>query len=72
MHSRVEIKIKWAAWLVFAGLVCILLSFSKIHPLAFVVFLTLACPLTIAGMIFFFVALLQRDQAIQSGPEPPV
>jgi hypothetical protein len=67
-----ETKIKWAAVLVFAGLVCVLLSFSKIHPLSFVAFLMIACPLTIAGVILFLVALLQRDEAIHGGPEPPV
>ncbi len=61
MQSNVETKIRWAAVLVFAGLACVLMSFTKIHPLAFVAFLSIACPLTIAGVVLFLVALLQRD-----------
>lgn len=67
MQSNVETKIKWGAVLVFAGLVCILLSFSRIHPLAFMAFIIVACPLTVAGVILFLLALLQRDSSPESG-----
>jgi len=62
-QHNVETKIKWAAALTFAGLLCILLSFGNIHPLAFVAFLTIACPLTIAGVLLFLSALLPREKS---------
>ena len=63
-----ETRIKWAAVLVFAGLLCIFLSFSKVHPLAFVVFLVIACPLTLAGVVLFLTALLPKDTAHGGAP----
>ncbi len=61
MQTDVEKKIKWAALLVLAGLACMLLSFTKVHPLAFVAFLTIACPLTLAGVVLFLWTLLHKD-----------
>ena len=62
MQSNVETQIKWAAVLILAGLLCILVSFSKVHPLAFVTFLIIACPLTLGGVALFLSALLRKDQ----------
>jgi hypothetical protein len=61
MRLNIEKRVKLAAILVFLGLVCMLLSFTRLHPLAFIGFLGIACPLTIAGMILFLLTLLQKD-----------
>ncbi len=71
MQSNVETKIKWAAVLVLAGLLCIFVSFSKVHPLAFIAFLIIACPLTLGGVLLFLVALLQKDTTREIGPHTP-
>ena len=71
MQSNVETKIKWAAVLILAGLVCMFVSFSKVHPLAFIAFLVIACPLTVGGVILFLVALLQRDTGGEREPHTP-
>jgi hypothetical protein len=52
-----EQKIRWAARLIAAGLVVQVATSLFVHPLAFVAFLLVACPLAAAGMLLFLWAL---------------
>jgi len=56
--SRIEWRIKWAGLLIGAGLVIQLLSLVWIHPLSFVVFLILGCPLVLAGAVLYLYSLV--------------
>ena len=56
--SVTERKIRWASLLVGAGLLVQLASLLTIHPLAFVAFLMVGCPLTAAGIILYLYSLL--------------
>ena len=56
-HS-VEKRLRWAGLLVAVGLALQLSVAMWIHPLAFVTFLMVACPLVVAGMLTFLWALV--------------
>ena len=56
----VERKIKWASSLIGAGLLAQLGTLLWVHPIAFVVFLTVGCPLVVAGILLYLVSLLDR------------
>jgi len=54
----VETRIKWASLLIGAGLLVQLLALLRVHPLAFVAFLALGCPLVGAGIVLYLLSLL--------------
>ena len=57
----IETRIQRAATLICAGLVVQLFTLLKIHPLSFVVFLGLGCPLTTAGILLYLASLVSSD-----------
>lgn len=57
----VERRIRWASLLIVAGLLVQLASLLVIHPLAFVAFLMLGCPLVGIGIISYLLALVSSD-----------
>jgi hypothetical protein len=58
--TGIEHNIRWASILTGAGLVIQLGTFLVVHPLAFVVFLTVGCPLVAAGILVYLVGLLKH------------
>ena len=56
--SATERKIRWARLLVGAGLLVQLASLLIVHPLAFVAFLMIGCPLMAAGIALYLFSLL--------------
>lgn len=56
--SPVESKIRWASYLIGAGLLIQLSSLLLMHPLAFVAFLTIGCPLMLAGIVLYLISLI--------------
>ena len=54
----IERRLGWAGWLVAAGLVVEIAVSSWVHPLAFVTFALVACPLVAAGMLLFLWAIV--------------
>jgi hypothetical protein len=54
----VERRISWASLLVGAGLLVQLASLLVVHPLAFVAFLMVGCPLMAAGIALYLFSLL--------------
>jgi len=56
--SVTERRIRWASVLVGAGLLVQLASLLIIHPLAFVAFLMIGCPLMAAGIVLYLFSLL--------------
>lgn len=51
----------WSGSLVAAGLVVDLAASWWAHPLAFVAFLVVACPLVVVGMLVFFWTLVSAQ-----------
>ena len=56
--SVTERRIRWASLLVGAGLVVQLASLLVVHPLAFVAFLMVGCPLMAAGIVLYLFSLV--------------
>ena len=56
--SVTEQRIRWASFLVGAGLLVQLASLLIVHPLAFVAFLMIGCPLMAAGIVLYLFSLL--------------
>ena len=56
--SVIERRIKWASWLIGAGLLVQLGSLLLVHPLAFVGFLMVGCPLMLAGIVLYLLSLI--------------
>lgn len=56
--SVIERRIRWASWLIGAGLLVQLGSLLVVHPLAFVVFLMVGCPLIVAGIVLYLLSLI--------------
>ena len=56
--SPTERRIRWASLLVGAGLLVQLASLLIVHPLAFVAFLMIGCPLMAAGMLLYLFSLI--------------
>ena len=58
-----EKHVKRASLLVAAGLFVQLLSLLPVHPLAFVAFLLIGCPLMIAGIVLYLISLVTKSPA---------
>ncbi len=56
--SPTEHRIRWASLLVGAGLLVQLASLLIVHPLAFVAFLMIGCPLMAAGIVLYLFSLV--------------
>jgi hypothetical protein len=56
--SVTERRIRWASFLVGAGLLVQLASLLVEHPLAFVAFLMVGCPLMAAGILLYLFSLV--------------
>ena len=56
--SVTERRIRWASLLVGAGLLVQLGSLLLVHPLAFVAFLMIGCPLMAAGIVLYLFSLV--------------
>ncbi len=54
----IERRIKCASLLIGAGLLVQLLALLRVHPLAFVAFLVIGCPLVGAGIVLYLMMLL--------------
>jgi hypothetical protein len=60
--SVIETRIKWAGLLIAAGLLVQILALLRIHPLSFVAFLVIGCPLVAAGSVLYLASLLPADK----------
>ena len=60
--SVIETRIKWASLLVAAGLLVQVLALLRIHPLSFVAFLVVGCPLVAAGSLLYLASLVIADE----------
>jgi uncharacterized membrane protein len=62
--ARIETRIRLAAALICVGLLVLLLTLIRIHPLAFVAFAVIGCPLVLAGILLFLYSIVSHQ------PEP--
>lgn len=54
----VERRIRWSSWLIGGGLLVQFGSLLVLHPLAFVVFLMVGCPLVLAGIVVYLLSVV--------------
>jgi hypothetical protein len=54
----VEKRVKWASLLIAAGLLVQMLALVRVHPLSFVAFAVVGCPLVAAGIVFYLLSLV--------------
>jgi hypothetical protein len=60
--ETVERRIKWASFLIVAGLLVQLASLLVVHPLAFMGFLMIGCPLVLAGIVLYLLSLIHEKE----------
>jgi hypothetical protein len=56
----IEQRIRWSGILVVTGLLVQLLTMSWSHPLAFMAFLIIGCPMTLAGVLLYLFSLATK------------
>ena len=69
----VERRVRLAAILICLGLVALLLTLIRVHPLAFIAFILIGCPLVLAGMLLFLYSIVSEEpsaneRTIQKAP----
>ena len=58
---NIERRIRHAGTLIVAGLILQVFTLFSTHPLSFMAFLLIACPLIAAGILLFLSALVSHD-----------
>ena len=59
--TTIERRIRWSGGLILSGLMVQMLTLLWTHPLAFMAFLLIGCPLVGAGMLLFLYSLVSRE-----------
>lgn len=67
----IERRIRWSGILIGAGLIIQMLTLLWTHPLAFIAFLLVGCPLVAAGILFYLYSVVSHGEAAGRVTEPP-
>lgn len=59
--NTIERRIRWSGMLIVVGLLLQMLTLLWTHPLAFMCFLMIGCPLVAAGMLLFLYSLISHQ-----------
>ena len=54
----IERRVRLAAILICLGLAVLLLTLVRVHPLAFMAFILMGCPLVVAGILLFLYSIV--------------
>ncbi len=57
----VEYRLRWAGFLIALGLAVQLITFIWIHPLAFIAFAVVGCPLVLAGVVLYLYSIVSHE-----------
>jgi hypothetical protein len=68
--SLVERRLRWAGFLIAVGLIVQLTTFIWIHPLAFIAFAVVGCPLVAAGVLLFLYSLVSHPPSQDQRASP--
>jgi hypothetical protein len=63
VRISIEDRIRWSGLLIVCGLLVLLVSLIWAHPLAFLAFLILGCPLVLGGVLLYLWTLAVKDGA---------
>jgi hypothetical protein len=62
MSARlIEQRIRWSGRLIAAGLIVQMLTLLATHPLAFILFALVGCPLVGTGILVFLYSLVEHE-----------
>jgi len=61
--ALIESRIRWAGMLIVVGLVLQMLTLLWTHPLAFMCFLMVGCPLVGAGVLLYLYSIVSHEPA---------
>ena len=64
----VERRVRLAAILICLGLIVLLLTLLRIHPLAFMAFILIGCPLVLAGILLFLYSIVSEGSTAERRP----
>jgi len=59
-----EKRLRWAGLLIALGLLVQLLTFIRIHPLSFMAFAMIGCPLVLAGMVLYLYSIVSHQPSV--------
>jgi len=57
----IERRIRWAGLLIVCGLVIQMITLIFVHPLAFMAFLLISCPLVAMGILLFLYSIVSHN-----------
>jgi len=60
VSPQIEKRIRWSGLLVSSGLAVQVLTMAWSHPLSFMAFLVIGCPLMLAGVVLFLASLVSK------------
>jgi len=63
MATPIERRIRWSGLIIALGLVIQTCTLFWTHPLAFMAFLLIGCPVVAAGLLFYLYSLVSRHPA---------
>ena len=61
----VEKRVRLAAALICLGMLVQLITLLRIHPLAFMAFILIACPLVLAGILLYLFSIVSHQPKTQ-------
>jgi fatty-acid desaturase len=67
----IERRLRWSGFLIALGLIVQLTTFIWIHPLAFIAFAVISCPLTAAGILLFLYSLVSHQASQDAAHSHP-
>jgi len=67
----VERRLRWAGLLIALGLAIQLVTFIWIHPLSFIAFAVIGCPLVLAGVLLYLYSIVSHSPRPQHTAPPP-
>ncbi|MGH9397552.1 MAG: hypothetical protein ACRD18_11965 [Terriglobia bacterium] len=67
----IERRIRYAGILIAAGLIIQLITFIWVHPLAFMAFILISCPLVAIGILIYLYSLVATQSSAVDGGNGP-
>lgn len=59
---NVQNRLKWASWMIGAGIMVQIATLLVLHPLAFVAFIAISGPLLVGGVLLYLFTLVSGQQ----------
>ncbi len=67
----IERRLRWSGLLIVIGLAVQMVTLIWVHPLAFMAFLLIGCPLVAAGILLFLYSIVSHAGAQAEAANPP-